>query len=282
MNQDYPSLEILVLDNCSTDQTAEVIRQVAAGDTRVRYICHQENIGMARNFNAGIAASSGELMQIVCADDVLLAGSVTLLASAMLRHPRAVLATGARISADEALRSIGVLRPSSRLREIDASELVRECVAHGNKIGEPSAVMFRRAAAERGFNQEYSQAIDLEMWFHLLAQGSAVLIGETVCRIRHHEAQLTQANIRVGRIVEDKRRLFNHYGFRGMRSLAQWEKLAWDARMASSVARSRALGGTVDSVRITEVFFAKLFRYLILPLVGVIWTVRGTANHQRL
>ena len=65
-------------------------------------------------------------------------------------------------------------------------------------------------------------------------------------------------------------------------SLVMWQKLIWDARMASSVARCRECGGTVDAREIAEVFFPKTFLQLLLPLVGAAWKWHGAFASHRL
>jgi glycosyltransferase involved in cell wall biosynthesis len=282
LRQEYARLEILVLDNHSSDDTGKVVHEISVGDSRVRYSRNPENIGMARNFNACIAAATGEYVQILCSDDILEPGSVNRLSMALREHPGAVFAAGGRTFTDSALHPKRVILPSSRQEEISPKTLMRECFARGNVIGEPSAVMFRKSAAGRGFNADYSQSVDLELWFHLLGQGSAVLIPEALCSIRQHEDQVTQANMKSGRIVEDKRLLFRQYVDYVKLSLGAPQKLAWDTRMASSVARCRECGGTVDAKEIAEVFYPKTFLQLLLPLIGAAWKLRGAFAPHRL
>lgn len=57
--QDYPSLEIVVSDNCSTDNTEEVVREAARDDSRIRYVRHSHNIGLHANHNVCFDAASG-------------------------------------------------------------------------------------------------------------------------------------------------------------------------------------------------------------------------------
>jgi glycosyltransferase involved in cell wall biosynthesis len=280
--QEYPRLEVIVIDNHSTDRTESVVAEIAAGDRRVRFARNSEDIGMVRNFNACIAAATGEYIQILCSDDVLEPGSVGRLSTALREHPGAVLAAAGRIFTDRGLRPKRTVLPWPRQREVAAKALMRECFVHGNLIGEPSAVMFRKSAARRGFNGQYSQAVDLEMWFHLLGQGSAVLLPEALCRIRQHERQVTQTNMKSGRIVEDKRLLFREYADGVKPTLGVWPKLVWDARMASSVVRCRRAGGTPEAREISEIFFPGLFFPFLLPLADAAWKLNAARVSQRL
>lgn len=265
LRQACSSLEVLVLDNCSTDDTEHVVRRISGGDARVRYVRHSTNIGMAGNFSACIAAATGEFVQILCADDALESRCAEELSAALRDEPDTVLAACGRTLVDETMRPLRVLRARTSREVVSGPRLARECFARGNRIGEPSAVMFRREAALRGFSAEYSQLVDLEMWFHLLGRGAAVLLPEALCLVRQHDRQATRANIRNGRIIRDKQLLFRQFTPGLMRDLSLGDKLFWDLRMASSVARVNSVGGVVDAAGIREVFFGKLFRRVLAP-----------------
>lgn len=265
MAQGYENLEILVVDNHSEDETGQVVTDIASGDRRVRYVRHAENLGMARNFSACISLAKGEFVQILCADDALDPGCTAALADALHLCPEGVLAACGRILSDENLKPVRVVR-ARKLREVVSGQaLLRECFVYSNLIGEPTAVMFRRAAASRGFHPDYSQAVDLEMWMHLLTQGAGILLPEPLCRIRRHAAQASHENIRSGRMIEDKQRLFRDYGPALSAELSLAEKLMWDARMALSIQRVQAAGRRIDVSSPAEVFFPRLFRRVMLP-----------------
>jgi glycosyltransferase involved in cell wall biosynthesis len=273
--QSYAALEIVVLDNASSDDTGDVVRRAAEKDARVRYVRHPRDIGMAGNFSACIAVARGALVQILCADDALEPGAVQALARALMNHPQAVLAACGRQVCDSDLRPLRVARSRARFEEVAGVDLMRECFARGNRIGEPSAVMFRRDAGLRGFSTEYSQLVDLEMWFHLLSRGAAVLLPDALCRVRQHAGQMTAANIRSARLLEDKQRFFRQFAPRIAPMLSWLDTLAWDARMASSVARVRRAGAFGEVSLPAEVFHPVLFRTLLLPLVAAGWTLHG-------
>ena len=273
--QSYAALEIVVLDNASSDGTGDVVQRAAENDARVRYVRHPQDIGMAENFSACVSAARGSLVQILCADDALEPGAVQALAGALASHPRAALAACGRMLCDAGLRPLRVARARASLAEVPGVELMRECFARGNRIGEPSAVMFRRDAGLRGFNSAYSQLVDLEMWFHLLASGAAVLLPDALCRVRQHAGQMTAANIRSARLLEDKQRFFRQFAPRISPMLSGLDRLAWDLRMASSVARVRRAGVSGEVPLPAEVFHPALFRTLLLPAVAAGWALRG-------
>ncbi len=66
LNQDYPSIEVLVINDGSTDNTSEVVQRYA--DKGVRLIEHP-NCGISASRNAGIMASTGEFVCLLDADD---------------------------------------------------------------------------------------------------------------------------------------------------------------------------------------------------------------------
>ena len=72
VGQDYAPIELVVVDDGSSDDTAEVVARFPT----VRYL-HQENAGPSAARNAGIAASTGELITFCDADDVYRAGKVS-------------------------------------------------------------------------------------------------------------------------------------------------------------------------------------------------------------
>ncbi len=66
--QDYPFLEIIVSDNCSSDRTREIVERYR----QVRLIKTLENIGMSANIENCINNSDGEYIMFLCADDILI------------------------------------------------------------------------------------------------------------------------------------------------------------------------------------------------------------------
>jgi glycosyltransferase involved in cell wall biosynthesis len=70
LNQSYTNLEIIVVDDCSSDNTAEILRSYAARDSRVTVIVNESNLGYNKNFEKTLRKCTGSLIAICDQDDV--------------------------------------------------------------------------------------------------------------------------------------------------------------------------------------------------------------------
>jgi glycosyltransferase involved in cell wall biosynthesis len=134
--QTYEDLEILVVDNASTDGTPDIVRSY--DDPRIVLHENATNIGAHRNANRSIQNSTGAHVKFLHADGVL--------------HPTCVE------------RMVGVMERSDRIGLVFARRL-DDSFSH-NWVGEPSSVMMRREALQRLglFNPRVRMLTDVEMW----------------------------------------------------------------------------------------------------------------------
>jgi hypothetical protein len=194
--QDFADIEIIISDDASTDDSAAVIRRYAAKDSRIRFELHPANLGMVANWNWCLQQARGEYLKYLFGDDCLASRHALGRMAAMLdAHPGATLAASARLILDENSEVTGLWDEFHQPGLHDGPQTVARCLrANRNLVGEPSAVIFRRAAARRGFDPALRQIVDLEMWFHLLLQGSFVYSLEPLCAFRLHGRQQTAVN----------------------------------------------------------------------------------------
>jgi biofilm PGA synthesis N-glycosyltransferase PgaC len=95
LGSDYPELEVLVLDDGSTDETEAAARDAAAGDERCRVIRDPVNRGKADRLNEGFRQARYDFVAVTDADTHVHAEAVKLLVSRMSRAPMVAAVAGA-------------------------------------------------------------------------------------------------------------------------------------------------------------------------------------------
>jgi glycosyltransferase involved in cell wall biosynthesis len=261
--------EILISDDASTDGSAGIIRRYAERDPRIRPALHPTNLGMVANWNWCLAHARGEYVKFLFGDDLLATPTALAEFAALLEaHPDAALAASARLLVDEATRLQGVWDDLAPGRHEGPALMLRCLRRRRNLIGEPTAVMFRRAMGTRGFDPALRQIVDQEMWFHLLLSGSLVYTPRPLCAFRRHAAQQTSVN-NLTRITD---REMLHLLARYVPLLQRWLPPRGFAhrrilfRQWHYMRRAREIGATPDATVLAE-----LRRQLPFPWLAACW-----------
>jgi glycosyltransferase involved in cell wall biosynthesis len=213
LGQDYADFELLIIDDCSKDDSREVIARYAARDPRIVFHANPTNLGMVRNWNLCLTEARGEYVKFLFGDDLLVApDALGRMAQVLDRDPQVALVASARkvIDADSAEQTVWSHFGDNE-RMPGPRAMSRCLLADKNLIGEPTVVMFRRALAGRGFNPAYRQLVDLEMWFHLFRQGEFAFIGAPLCAFRIHAGQQSALNARENASIDDLVLLLRDY-----------------------------------------------------------------------
>ena len=86
-NQTYPNIEIVVVDNCSTDGSVPALRARYASDPRVKIFQNERNLGEIRNSNRGFEHTTGEYVLWLSADDWMLPRHLERLVDVFEKNP---------------------------------------------------------------------------------------------------------------------------------------------------------------------------------------------------
>lgn len=194
--QDFQDFELIIVDDCSGDNSAAVIKHYAGLDGRIRYKVNPKNLGMVANWNYCLSLARGKYIKFLFGDDMLANRQALKKMVVMLdENPSAVLAVSARSILDERSRITEIMDHLGANGKQAGHDVIVRCLeTNANLVGEPSVVMMRKCDAARGFNPNYRQLPDLEMWFHLLEKGDAIYTSEALCSFRKHALQQTEVN----------------------------------------------------------------------------------------
>ena len=94
LNQKYPNLEIIISDNCSTDNTQAVCAELCKHNQAIHYFRQKENIGLVRNFEFVLSQASGGLFMWIADDDSLEPGILHKYVDFLTTHPGYSLVSG--------------------------------------------------------------------------------------------------------------------------------------------------------------------------------------------
>lgn len=192
--QDWTDWELIITDNASSDNTTEVVASYR--DSRVRSVRQSENIGMFKNFNAAIREAKGEYVKMLMDDDVLLPACLRRQIEILDQFPKVnfVCSDYSAIDADsKPIQNIYFHHDSYRVfresREEAGSSFILEYLLGHRVVGLPSAITFRRLAAEKVgyFDEQIGNPLDADMWLRLAATGDFYYLDEKLLYVRWHD-----------------------------------------------------------------------------------------------
>jgi glycosyltransferase involved in cell wall biosynthesis len=181
--QEQGQIEIVVVDDGSTDNAGEISKRYP----KVRYL-RQENRGAAAARNTGIAASSGEFLVFLDADDRLLPGAVDAGVQAFRGEPAIACAIGACRDIGPGGEALGT--PDQVLVHRDHYlALLRSCFVLSG-----SSVLFSRWCLEAldGFEESYVAGDDYDLYLRIARRFPIECHGRIVTEYRRHADSLTQ------------------------------------------------------------------------------------------
>jgi len=226
LSQRFGDFELIVQDDCSTDDTTEVLRGYASRDVRIRFEMNPSRLGLVENWNRCLSRAGGTYVKFVFADDALSSPcALEKMSSVLDGHPEVSLVGSPRTLVDAEGRELGVKADFRGDRIEEGTGIIRRCLLReANLIGEPSVVMFRRSEAARGFHTGYRHLPDMEMWFHLLERGKFAFIDEPLSLFRIHPGQQTAKNLKSFADIEDLYLLFRDYASKPSIGLGGWTR----------------------------------------------------------
>ena len=203
----YPAKEIVIIDDGSTDHTAERIAHWVAvhGDEIAVEFVRRENRGIAATLNELAARSHGEFLRIGASDDYLLPGGLEAQVHYLMshRHKGAVIGDSIVIDGDgNRLYDSGMcdLHGADK-RLYDSSDGIRRAVIGHWAIGGPVTLLRKSVLETVARWTEGLRIDDWDMFLRLAARDALGFIDVTVCAYRLHGANFSKTRHTATRIV---------------------------------------------------------------------------------
>jgi hypothetical protein len=183
--QDFADLQLLIVDDGSTDQTPAILRSWAERDARVVVITSPENEGIPAALNLGLRYASASYVARLDSDDLMMPFRLAAQADVLDREPGVVLVSSAYETMDSAGKYLGTW-PGD-----EPHEVVTFLLNFYNIVGGGGQVMFRRSEviAEGGYACEVPSSEDYDLWVRLLRRGRIQTLPLIGMKQRDHDAR---------------------------------------------------------------------------------------------
>lgn len=190
------NVRVLIIDDASPDDTAEVAAELAREDSRVSFLHHTSNLGHIATYNEGIEWASSDYLLILSADDYLLPDALRRAANLMDAHPEVGFTFGNVIQLSDTgqecpLKTFSTDPHNGNWRIFTGLEFI-ELSGSTSIVWTPTAVV-RTELQKRlgGYCPDLPHAGDMEMWLRFSAHASVGFLEEYQAVYRRHAGNMS-------------------------------------------------------------------------------------------
>lgn len=204
-NQDYKKIEVIISDDCSKDNTIDMVKEWLDKNghrfVKSEIVTTPVNTGLPANCNRGIRASNGEWVKIIAGDDLLIPNCISTYMSFVQSHPdnkvlfarsKPFRAIGDDKSYLPSVPSDDKLDYINKFNESSAHEQFRILLRDGCFIQAPTVFAQTSFLKDNPYSEEYKFEEDYEMWLKLTKLGNClhIIFKETVLYRRDNSLSL--------------------------------------------------------------------------------------------
>jgi glycosyltransferase involved in cell wall biosynthesis len=219
ISQSYCNIEILIVDDKSSDATLSIVNEYASRDDRFRVFSNEINLGLVRNWNRCIELAKGEWVKFLFQDDLIAYNMIERMMQFASEDNKFIVSNREILFEDDTSEEIRNLYKTSinvnlssifsmfNPGYIGPKSVSRKIIKWrwSNYIGEPTVILFNRAiVSEIGyFNSMLVQICDLEYWYRVATIFGIFYIPETLASFRVHHEAMSSVNRKDSRDLVD-------------------------------------------------------------------------------
>lgn len=209
LSQTYQNFELLLIDDCSTDGSNELLRKYVHADSRIKLIVNNENLKIVKSLNKGIHASQGKYIMRMDADDISLPTRMQLQVDYMENNPEVGVCGGSMELVDSSLVHVGIRR-----YYVD-DKVIRKHIFKFSPFSHP-AIMFRKSVLEQTdlYDPKCLHGEDYDLYFRIGRIAKFGNLQEIILKYRVHKNSLTNKHLRELELetIKTRRKYFDEYG----------------------------------------------------------------------
>ncbi|OXB16131.1 glycosyltransferase family 2 protein [Flavobacterium reichenbachii] len=179
LTQTFPDFELIIIDDCSTDNTVEIIEKY--DDSRIKFIRKEKNSGYTDSLNFGIGVANGEYIARLDGDDICAETRFEKQVNFLDSNPEIILCGTA----------IQIIGTNDILKHPRTHEEIKIKLCFGTAFCHPSVMVRKKVLEENKYDKNFEPAEDYELWTRLAFKGRLANIDEVLLFYRIHSNQVS-------------------------------------------------------------------------------------------
>lgn len=207
LGQTFTDIEVLTVDDCSSDETWDILDGYAKRDARVRVVSNERNLGLVGNWNRCIELARGEWIKFVFQDDLIAPRCLERLVAASAPNTSFIACKRNYLFGEGTSENVqqfyfdnqrlidNIFPESGRLSAQEYCQLALDRIGM-NFVGEPTSVMLRKSVFDQYglFNPHLIMSCDLEYWTRVAIHTGLVYVTEKLATFRVHKGATSETN----------------------------------------------------------------------------------------
>lgn len=204
LHQSYDNIEIILVDDCSTDNSLKIANSFH--DPRLKIYKNDHNIGMVRNWNKTLSLAKGEYSLILHGDDRLYITSIEKKVALMNKRKNVMLAMSASLVINGDNVILKERHPFKKNCLLDGKKIALFSYRTRNIYGEPGNILFRTGIAREmgGFAENTIYATDWDLWLRISCLGIVAYSNEVLMDYRITKSNVTSKTRTLSMLADDK------------------------------------------------------------------------------
>jgi GT2 family glycosyltransferase len=198
LSQRDVDVRVLIIDDCSPDDTAEVAARLVASDPRVFYTRNPGNLGLVGTANRGVIEwATAPYTLLLSADDALTPGALARAVEVMEKHPEVGMTYGMAVVVNEKNEEYPAGDQADfDYRVVSGPAFIERFCKFKNGVASPTALV--RTSVQKhigGYNPKFPHTCDVEMWMRFATRGGIGVIKAPQAYYRWHSNNMSSQYI---------------------------------------------------------------------------------------
>lgn len=212
-NQTYQNYEVIILDDCSTDNSLEVIECYKNNPHIAQIVVNEVNSGSPfEQWSKGFSLAKGELIWIAESDDFCELNMLEILVGEYVKRRDAVLVYAPTVFVDVKGKPYGAYSIEGRTQFYKGGSYIKKYLTYDNGVYNASCALFSREAALK-VDQKFMTYVgigDWWFWVGIAEQGNVVIVNKHLNYFRQHKSNTTQAVTKGGENILATKELLDY------------------------------------------------------------------------